>query len=286
MKSFISATSWVLLIYLSYCTILFLLQRQMLFPRDLIPAPSSPQFSDKSLEQIWIDTKKEKVETWFIKPELRSNLRSNLKSGPALIFAHGNAELIDFWVQELKFLSKAGIGVLLVEYPGYGRSGGSPSQESITRTFISAYDMLVLRPDVNPGQVILMGRSLGGGAVCQVAAKRPSAAIILMSAFTSARSFTKKYLVPGFLMRDPFDNLEIIKGYKNPVLVIHGKNDELIPFAHGEKLAKTASKGRLIKYMCGHNDCPPDWENFQAEVIKFLINAGILRHPDTFPLSK
>jgi len=277
LKPLISAASWILLLYLSYCTLLFFLQRHMLFPRDLIQVPSSSQISIQGLEKLRIPAKQGNVEAWFIKPEFKKiDLEQQNKPLPALIFAHGNAEIIDFWVDEFKNITDMGIGILLVEYPGYGRSAGNPSQESITRVFIDAYDMLVSRSDVDPDRIILMGRSLGGGAVCQLAANRPCAALILMSTFTSARSFTKRYLVPGFLMRDPFDNLEVIKNYANPVLVIHGKKDEVIPFAHGEKLAKAAPNSTMIEYICGHNDCPPDWKIFRSDVKKFLSNAKII----------
>ena len=87
------------------------------------------------------------------------------------LFLHTvNGELIDFWPHELKKLNRLGIGVLLVEYPGYGRSNGSPSQKNITEAFTGAYDMLVTRPDVDPSRIVLFGRSLGGGAVCILAA--------------------------------------------------------------------------------------------------------------------
>lgn len=253
------------------------MQRYILFPRDLIQVPLSSQTSVQGLEKLWINSDQGKTEAWFIKPGQSVNQIQSNKPAPLLIFAHGNAEIIDFWVDEFKNVTDMGINVLLVEYPGYGRSDGIPSQTSITEAFIRVYDMIISRPDVDPEKIILMGRSLGGGAVCQVAANRPCAALILMSTFISTKSFSKKYFVPDFLMRDPFDNLEVIKNYPNPVLVIHGKKDEVIPFEHGKILAETASKSTRIEYMCGHNDCPPDWKNFWQDVKNFLNSAGIIQ---------
>ena len=80
-----------------------------------------------------------------------------------VIFAHGNGELIDYWPDELKKFNDFGLGVLLVEYPGYGRSDGTPTQKSISEAFEAAYDMLVSRPDVDAERIILFGRSVGGG---------------------------------------------------------------------------------------------------------------------------
>ena len=265
MSSLVKIISWATFIYLIYCGLLFLLQRQMMFPRYMIDVP--PYNNHVSgIERIWIDTGGSKVESWFMPP----NQDPRKKPFPVVIFAHGNGELIDFWPDELQQFNQLGIGVLLVEYPGYGRSKGAPSQKSITETFTKAYDILIARKDIDPSRIILFGRSLGGGAVCVLAGKRPSAALILMSTFTSARSFAPKYLAPSFLVRDSFDNLAVVATYPGPVLVIHGKFDEVIPFSHGNTLYKAAMQGKLITYDSGHNDCPPSWDIFWRDMASFL----------------
>jgi fermentation-respiration switch protein FrsA (DUF1100 family) len=257
----------VFLIYAGYCGFLFIMQRQMMFPRGLIPTPSDSAPKIPGLEQIWLDTSFGKVETWFLPPESKAARRQ----APVVIFAHGNGELIDYWPDELKTFTKFGMGLLLVEYPGYGRSAGKPSQESITQVFLAAYDLLAKRKDIDPSRILLFGRSLGGGAVCALAAKRPSRALILMSTFTSVRSFAGRYLVPKFLVRDPFDNIEVVRNYKGPILILHGKLDGVIPYSHGMKLHEAAPHSRLITYDAGHNDCPPDWRIFWKDIESFLI---------------
>ncbi|MEZ4527179.1 MAG: alpha/beta hydrolase [Desulfobacterales bacterium] len=267
-----STPIWVFLVYCLYCGILFFLQRQILFPRDLTDAPPSFRDDIPGLERIWLETADGNVETWYIPPAPESELPA-----PAMIFAHGNAELIDFWPDDFMAFTRMGMGVLLVEYPGYGRSQGRPSQKSIARTFAAAYDMLVRRSDIDSARIVLAGRSIGGGAVCQLAAIRPCAALILMSAFTGTRPFAKNYLVPGFLVRDPFDNLAVVKKYAGPVLIMHGERDEVIGFEHGRKLREAALHGTMITYPCGHNDFPPHQPTFEADVSGFLRQAGILR---------
>jgi hypothetical protein len=168
-----------------------------------------------------------------------------------------------------------GMGLLLVEYPGYGRSAGSPSQESIAEAFTLAYDRLSARPEVDPGRIVLFGRSLGGGAVCDLAQKRPSAALILMSCFESVRAFAVRYLAPAFLIRDPFDNLSAVRRYRGPLLVLHGNADEVVPLSHGRALHAAAPNAKMIVYEAGHNDCPPDWEVFWRDVEVFLKVNGI-----------
>ena len=97
-----------------------------------------------------------------------------------------------------------------------------------------------------------------------------------MSAFTSARAFAKKFLVPAFLVRDAFDNLSAVTNYPAPVLIVHGKHDEIIPFSHAITLHKAAKLGKIIAYDAGHNDCPPDWDVFWRDIASFLKSAGII----------
>jgi fermentation-respiration switch protein FrsA (DUF1100 family) len=263
--------SWALFLYFIYCVLLFLMQRHMMFPRSFVEIPANNQ-NILGLEKIWLETSFGKVETWFLPP----SFDHGSKPAPVVIFAHGNGELIDFWPHELKKFNQLGLGILLVEYPGYGRSKGSPSQKSITETFTNAYDVLVARKEVDPSKVIFFGRSLGGGAVCALAVKRPSAALILMSTFISARSFAAKYLAPPFLVRDPFDNLSTVETYPGPILVVHGKYDTVIPYSHGSMLYRAAKRGRMITYDCGHNDCPANWDIFWRDIESFLNDAGLI----------
>jgi pimeloyl-ACP methyl ester carboxylesterase len=263
---------WGLLIYLAWCGLLFLFQRRIVYPGTGIHAPASSAADHiPGLERVWLNTSYGKVESWFL-PPLRG-----AGPAPAVIFAHGNAELIDFWPEQFEALRRLGMGVLLVEYPGYGRSEGTSSQQTVTEAFVVAYDTLVARHGVDPSRVVLLGRSLGGGAVCALAAKRPAAALILLSTFTSVRPLAWKFLVPGLLVRDPFDNLAVVRAYAGPVLVAHGTRDGLIPYSHGVALSRVAQRGRLLTYDAGHNSCPPDWREFWAEVEGFLREAGILK---------
>ncbi|MBW2154273.1 MAG: alpha/beta hydrolase [Deltaproteobacteria bacterium] len=260
------------LIYCCYALLLFLMQRMMIFPRMLIGSAPNGSSNIAGLEKIWLKTTYGKVESWYLPPATAKKA----SGAPVVIFAHGNGELIDFWPQELKRFNELGLGLLLVEYPGYGRSQGKPTQSSITEAFISAYDKISARSNIDSSRITLFGRSIGGGAVCALAAERPCAALVLMSTFTSIRSFAPRYLLPGFLVLDPFDNLTVVKNYPGPILVLHGKRDEIIPYTHGVKLFRAARNARMITYNSGHNDCPSDWEKFWKDMEGFLREIGIL----------
>jgi pimeloyl-ACP methyl ester carboxylesterase len=247
----------------------------MMFPRGQIEPLTRSRADWTGLETIWLDSPWGRTEAWFLPPADGPSVQPY----PVVIFAHGNAERIDDWVQELSPFTRLGVGLLLVEYPGYGRSHGRPSQSSITDVMVAAYDRLAARRPIDPGRIVLMGRSIGGGAVCQLASRRPAAALILMSTFTSARAFASRYLAPGFLVKDPFDNLAVLQGFNGPVLLMHGRNDDVIPFYHAQRLHRAARNVRLIAYPCGHNDCPPRWDVFWKDIEGFLHESGLLNRP-------
>ena len=266
----------VLLFYAAYLVLLFLMQRTLIYPRGFMGIAGNPDLERMGIQQIWLDTPYGRIETWFLPPVGTPAAKAPV---PTVIFAHGNAELIDYNVKEMAAFRQMGLGVLLVEYPGYGRSSGRPSQKGITTGFTMAYDMLIERKMADPQKIVLYGRSLGGGAVCALAARRPSAGLILLSAFTSIRSFAIRYGAPGFLVRDPFDNLEVVRNYQKPILIFHGKYDNVIPYRHGLQLHQAAPQSRMISYECAHNDCPPDWVSFHKSIADYLVEIGVLESP-------
>ena len=150
MPTLLKYVLWPLLLYTAYCGLLFLLQRQIVFPRYQIPQPAQDEQPIDGLEKFWLDTDSGKVEAWFIPPD---NFQTATPA-PAVIFGHGNGELIDFWPGELRKFNRLGVAVMMVEYPGYGRSAGTPSEQSISHTFVAAYDMLVSRKDVDPSRIV------------------------------------------------------------------------------------------------------------------------------------
>lgn len=255
-------------LYVFYAIFLFCLQRQILFPKHLVTPPSPAKLPPET-EKITLSLPFGSVEAWYMETKKAA------LPAPAAIFAHGNGELIDFWPEMLRPLNRMGMSILLVEYPGYGRSDGEPSHETITQTLTAARENLLAKKAVDPSRIIYIGRSMGGGAICSLARQFPPKALVLMSTFTSVKSFAARYMMPTFLVRDPFDNLTFVESFPGPVLLVHGRNDEVIPFSHAQKLYRAAQNAHLIPYDSGHNDCPPDWKVFWKDLSGFLIKSGI-----------
>ena len=100
----------------------------------------------------------------------------------------------------------------------------------------------------------------------QLAARRPVAALVLVSSFTSVRDFARTYLAPSFIVRDPFDTLPVLADFAGPVLVVHGRHDTTVPYRNGVALAGASPGARLVTHDVAHNDCPPDLEAHWDEV--------------------
>lgn len=263
----------LLALWTAWMVVLFLAQRKMVFIGQSIAAPERPRVPPGAEVLALLLAGGETVEAWYL-PAAGAAAES---PGPALIFTHGNGELVDHWIGPFRLLAMQGVAVLLVEFPGYGRSGGRPGEGSITRAMVEGYDALATRPEIDEARIVAMGRSLGGGAAAALTRHRPVAALILKSSFTGLRGFARRYLAPSFLVRDVFDNVGAVTAFEGPVLVFHGRRDNVIPYAHGEALAAAAQNGRLVTWDCAHNDCPPDWEHFMDEIVGFLREHGIKR---------
>jgi len=170
-----------------------------------------------------------------------------------LLFSHGNAEDIGYDTPLLEAIRDAGFSVFAYDYQGYGTSEGKPSEEHVYEDNESAYIYLTNNLHVPPGRIIAFGRSLGAAAAVDLAARHPVAGLIMESAFTSAfRVLTRIALLPF----DKFPNLAKIRKVRCPVLVIHGKSDDIISFHHGQTLFAAANEPKLSYWVeqAGHND--------------------------------
>jgi pimeloyl-ACP methyl ester carboxylesterase len=255
--------------YAAFLCALFLMQDSFIYPgaknRVEPAAPPTP-----GAELLKLATPLGTVEALFLPATAGDSTHT-----PVVIFGHGNGEVIDYWTTALDGFRERGIAVLLVEYPGYGRSTGSPSEQSIRAAMEAAYDRIAADPRIDRTRIFGFGQSLGGGAICQLARDRPLRALILESTFTSLDTFTAGYWAPAFLLRDHFDNLSTVKHFPGALLVIHGRFDRLIPWQQGQRLAAASSRATFRLYDCGHGCWDPAHLPFWQDATPFLRNAGI-----------
>ncbi|MBX3273163.1 MAG: alpha/beta hydrolase [Sandaracinaceae bacterium] len=247
------------------------LQRSMLFPRRFTMEDPRAR-ATPGLEVRWIESDQGPVELWF----LPGDGVTRDAPGPAVVFTHGNGELIDHWPAALAPYRRLGLSVVLPEYRGYGRSAGDPSEARIAADLAAAHALVVRDPRVDAARLVYHGRSLGGGAVGTLLDAHPPRALILESTFTSVTDVARGMGVPGFVIADPFPLLERLGRYDGPVLVMHGTRDEVIPTAHGRRLAASHPRAELVLYDCGHNDLPPPESDYWPRIERFLRASGVL----------
>jgi abhydrolase domain-containing protein 17 len=178
---------------------------------------------------------------------------SNPNAEKTIIYSHGNAEDLGMILPILIEIRNNGFSVLAYDYRAYGTSEGIPSEKNSYQDITAAYKYLTDILKIPPKNIIALGRSLGGGVATELACKFPVGGLILESSFLSAyRVITKIPLFPF----DIYSNYRKIKNINCPLLVIHGINDEVIPFWHGKTLFDMANHPKMFYAVenAGHND--------------------------------
>ncbi|MEQ9363205.1 MAG: alpha/beta hydrolase [Leptospirales bacterium] len=224
----------------------------------------------------------ERLDAWFFSAGSDSYV---------LLYSHGNAGNLSHNLASVRQLRRLGLSVFIYDYRGYGRSTGHPDEAGLYRDAEAAYLYLRESLGVPAERVILFGRSLGGALAVHLAVREPARALILESTFTSAVDLGAElywYLPVSLLARNRFESLRRLSatelkdpdGAPVPLLVIHGRQDRLIPFAHGRRLYQAARTTRknLLEIKGGHNDgflvSKRDYEAAFVEFIRGLAPSN------------
>jgi fermentation-respiration switch protein FrsA (DUF1100 family) len=267
---------WVVLILAMYglwLLFLYFKQDQLLYPGAGAPlADAGPP--PAGVESLWIEPEPGvRVEAWF----MLGRGRSAESPGPAVILTHGNYEVIDQGLWHARHYVALGISALLVEFRGYGRSTGAPTEAGITADMVAFFDRLAARPEVDAKRIVIHGRSIGGGAAAQLAARRTPAALILQSTFVSMDALAARYLAPPPLVRDHWRTDVVVSKLDRPLLLLHGRSDEIIRASNSERL-RALSHGAELRLLDGsHNHFPVNEAEYWDAIETFLGRSGVLR---------
>jgi len=168
---------------------------------------------------------------------------------PTVVYFHNNRETVEACAPFARELARRGLGVVLVEYRGYGTAGGEPSEDAIYTDADVALSALAAR-GVGPARIVLWGTSLGTGVAAEMARRGRGAALVLVTPYTSIPDLVTN-VVPvapaRALLPDHFDTLGKARAIRVPTLVVHGDADEVIPYAMGEELARSIDGARLLR---------------------------------------
>lgn len=176
----------------------------------------------------------------------------------ALVYFHGNAGNIGDRLERTKLLvDELGLDVFLVDYRGYGRSAGSPTEEGLYTDGLAAYEAAVSKGFAS-GRIVLFGESLGCAVAIETALRKPCAGVILEAPFLSIAAMARQYYpwIPAFLVRLRFDNGEKIARLTVPKLIAQAERDEIIPPRQTLRLFELAAKPKtyFVIPRATHND--------------------------------
>lgn len=229
----------------------FLLQGSLIYFPDIgRQILRTPRDVGLDYETVWLTTEDGvRIEAWYVPaPAAR---------GVALL-AHGNAGSIGDRVDYARLFHRLGYSLLLLEYRGYGRSEGKPSEEGTYADARAAWRHLVTERGFPPARIVLVGESLGGAVAARLAADERPGALVLTSSFVSVPEMAAElypWLPVRHLTRYRYDTLEALKRVSCPVLIAHSRDDDIVPFSHGERLfAAIKSPKSFLEMAGGHNE--------------------------------
>ena len=170
-----------------------------------------------------------------------------------ILYSHGNAEDLATLASALEEIRRMGFSVFAYDYHGYGTSAGKANERNAHEDEDAAYDYLIRVVHTPADRIIALGRSLGGAMAIDLASRKPLAGLIIESSFLSALRVVTHFPIFPF---DKFRNIDKIKQVHCPILVIHGRQDEVIPFWHGARLFELANEPKMYLWVegAGHND--------------------------------
>ena len=246
-RLFARLAALLLLPYAAVCMAVVAFEKRLTFypTAEIAADPSSVQLD---FEDVWIETGEERVHGWYV---------PHAKARASVLFLHGNAGNISGRLDTLRILHGLGLSVLIIDYPGYGRSGGAVGEEACNRSARAALAELASRtPEGEP--LLVWGRSLGGGVASSLAQSERVRLLILESTFTSLPDLAQQlypWLPARWLASMSFPSRERVRATRLPVLVIHSADDQLIPISHGKALVEAAgARGTFVPINGGHGD--------------------------------
>lgn len=207
-----------------------------------------------------------KINGWFIP-------HNNAKY--TLLFLHGNAGNLADRLDKIKILNSLGLNMFIIDYRGYGKSQGRPSEKGLYLDAQAAYEYLLNVRKIPSEEIILYGESLGTTATVDLASRCKVKAIILESGFSSGRDMARVVypFIPNFIFSDRFNSLKKIKGITVPKLFLHSRDDEMIPFRLANKLFSEACEPKYFKELRGsHNSAFIDYPQEYLSAIKNFID--------------
>ena len=258
---YILAIGWV-----TACALAYTFQRKLIYVPD--PERVTPEHANlKGVSENVITTPDgEHLVTWWTAPK---------PGKPVVLYFHGNGGNISWRSGRVQMLQQAGFGVMTLSYRGYGGSTGAPSEAAIIADAQLAYDHLRDK-GFGPSQIVLFGESLGSGVAVQLAASRSVAGLVLDSPYSSLTDVASRrfpILPVRLLLQDQFNSMGHIKDVHVPLLIVHGDQDDVVPYDLGRRLFETANEPKKFLTLPGAGHTAPlkdgSWDTIRPFLEQF-----------------
>lgn len=251
-----------IVIFIMVMLFMYVFQRHLIYFPDR-HRPNPKEFNAQNMQIVSLKTNDGiLLESWY-KPAK--------KNQPTILYFHGNAKHIGYRSFFAQQFIKAGFGVFLLEYRGYGGNKGSPSEQGFYEDARTALTFLH-NQGIRSKDIAVYGESLGTGVATYIAAKNPVCALILQSPFSSLTEIARYHYPWVFLTPwDKYDSLSRIKSIHAPILVIHGDQDRLIPYSNGLSLYNAANHPKELLTLKGkdHNTLWPKG-HYDPKLFEFI----------------
>jgi fermentation-respiration switch protein FrsA (DUF1100 family) len=195
-----------------------------------------------------------------------------------VLFFHGNSGNVLGSLARPKMLDSLGVNVFSVDYRGYGGSSGTPSEVGLYEDADACYHYVARVLNVRPERIVIYGYSLGSGVATELATRVKAAGLILEGAFESLAKVGQKdypYLPLSLMMGQTFSSIDRIDKITIPILMIHGRDDRVVPFSEGRALyEKATGPKRFLELSGGHNSAVKNRDTVLVVISEFLSHLG------------
>ena len=271
----------MLSILAGYCFVIgivYLLQGRLIYypnvpERELTATPSEMRMD---YEDVSIETSDGvSLHGWFVRGF----------SDRVLLFFHGNAGNISHRLESIRQFRSLGLSVLIIDYRGYGQSDGRANERGLYLDGDAAWQYLVGTRGVAPSNIIVFGRSLGGSVAATIAMRYNPAGLIVESSFTSIRDFAAEiypWLPVRWMARFDHPTRDLVGEVNCPILVVHSRSDEIVPFRHGQEIFENAQSQRTFLPLFGSHNTAflEDSETYMQGVGTFLATLPDQANPN------
>jgi fermentation-respiration switch protein FrsA (DUF1100 family) len=253
MSTLLKLLTGALVAYGAVVLLAWAFQERIAFPalRQFLPDPVQQGLADARVAEIATGDGVT-LRGWYLPPR-----PAPVATAPGLLWFPGNAETVASLAPLIRELRPPGVGMLIVDYRGYGESGGKVTEAALYRDAEAAWAYLASQPQTDRARIAVYGRSVGTVAALHVAVTRGTRAVVLHAPFTTARELARLHyrFLPRSLLRLELDNLDRARRLRAPLLVFHGTEDGIVPFAMGRAVAEAGHARELVAVAgAGHND--------------------------------